>query len=176
MRSCSALVLCGIVGCATSSDQRDPVSSDLEGLYAVSDRSVADGSCQAAPTPTSIDWGFFDVAVERVGGTETLVLEPCSSKSTCGPSVGEEVYFASFDDFEAHGEAQLTEFSGSTCTFEWHANTLEQDGDLVVFTQEVSRVTGVDGIDLDDCFEQQDAWTGARPCVRVEVRTAAPAR
>ncbi len=169
MRTLMVVVL---AGCGpTGADRREPLGSDLEGVYEVVAREH--GDC-ASPAAAAIQPAWFEVEVSRVGGENALVLTPCASEACASP--GAPTYFDSFDDFSASGEAKSTSFAGTTCTFDWYEDSLDAVGGELVFTTRRSQVEGVDGVDLDDCFEQHDAWTGATPCVELDIRTAARAR
>ena len=48
--------------------------------------------------------------------------------------------------------------------------------DGVEMISEAYEVTGLPGLDLQDCIDQQDAWTGARDCVRLDTVTGVAAR
>lgn len=170
MRSLLAVFL---VGCAVSSDREGPASSALEGLYDVDSYSAADGSCSPL-LPQASPFAHIRIDVERVGRLDTLVLRPCSSPDSC--SDAEAVYFAEWDDFAAFSSATETEFVGTTCTFRWIETSIEDlDGELVV-SSSISEVTGVDGIDLNDCLDQHDAWNGDTPCIGAEQFSAVLAR
>lgn len=154
-----------VVGCtATGADRRGPASSDLEGSYAVT--AYRSGACDGALTDSAAPYDWFELEVQDVVNVESLVLVPCESAESCSGSADDPLYFAEFDDFAASGETQTTSFDGQSCTFEWTLSTLDSDETgAVMVTTERSVVTGVDGIDIDDCFEQHDAFTGTRPCV-----------
>lgn len=157
-----------------SSDRTGPSSTDLEGVYEVVDFQRTTGSCDGATEAATPDYAHFEVRFEDVFGFETLALVPCDGPSDCGGGLLTAVYFDSYSDSRASGTADITSHSSGECTLTWITSTLDADGADVLLTVTREEIGGVSGIDLDDCIEQQEAWSASKPCVSIETTRGSP--
>jgi hypothetical protein len=62
------------------------------------------------------------------------------------------------------------------CELTWTDGVLSAVADGVQMVSKTHQVVGLEGFDLRACIDQQDAWTGARDCVRLDVVDGVRAR
>ena len=80
------------------------------------------------------------------------------------------VFFETWDDEKATGTLRTAEQAAGTCTLTWVEATLIGTGSGVELSTRTDQEQTT-GVDLQDCLNQQDAWSGDRTCVRLDVVT-----
>ena len=168
--ACSSVGGAG-AGASGTQDGSRPDATDLEGTYEVT-RWVADEAvgCPGPEVPILAPYPVFEVAVQDLFGVKSLVLYPCLSASSCdGDSYLESLLFESWSDTRADGSLISASHSGGACRLTWVEGTLEAIDGGVRFTTWAYQEEDVPGVDLDDCITQQDNWSGARTCMRVDI-------